>query len=87
MYKVNKLDAQDMVENLTILLHEDKDSDNAMVFPCEDEIMEMIASLRNDTTVLQQLNRWNQLFHCSLLSQLLLCGTNEIGKSGISGFM
>ena len=36
-----------MIENLTILLCEEKDSDDAIVFPCEDEILEMITGHKN----------------------------------------
>ena len=47
LYKVNKLTIDEMVENLTVILCEDRGVDEAVVFPCEDEVMEI---LRGKTT-------------------------------------
>ena len=48
---MNKLEVKEMIENLTILLCEEQEADDAIVFPCEDEILEMITGHRivNDT--------------------------------------
>ena len=47
LYKVNRLTVQDLIENLTILLSEDPDADESVIFPCEDEIMDLINGSSN----------------------------------------
>ena len=42
LYKVNKLTAEQMMENLTILLTDECDVVDGIVFPCEDEIYEIL---------------------------------------------
>lgn len=44
MYKVNRLSVEQMVENLTILFSEDPEADEAVVFPGEDEIMDILTA-------------------------------------------
>ena len=47
LYKVNRLTVQDLIENLTILLSEHPDADESVIFPCEDEIMDLINGSSN----------------------------------------
>ena len=42
LYKVNKLTPEQMMENLTILLTDECDVVDGIVFPCEDEIYEIL---------------------------------------------
>ena len=37
LYKVNKLTLEEMVENLTVLLSDEHEAEDGIVFPCEDE--------------------------------------------------
>ena len=43
LYKVNKLTSEEMVENITVLLSDEHEAEDGIVFPCEDEIMEIIS--------------------------------------------
>ena len=42
LYKVNSLSVDEMILNLTVLLSNDPDADESVLFPCEEEIMEII---------------------------------------------
>ena len=48
LYKVNKLSENEMIKNLTVLPRDDYQAEEAVVFPCEEKIMEMT---RASTTV------------------------------------
>ena len=51
LYKVNKVSLDGMIENLTVILDADNDIKEAVVFPCEDEIMGILAgSINNSNT-------------------------------------
>ena len=56
LYKVNKLSEQQMVENLTILLSGDSEAEEGVVFPCEDEIYEILKGDIVDNTAVEESN-------------------------------
>ena len=48
LYRVNGLQLSDMIENLKILLCKEIDVSVAIVFPCEDEIFEILTRIGKD---------------------------------------
>ena len=42
LYKVNKVPVEDMIENLTIMFSDEGDAQNGVLFPTEDEIMNLL---------------------------------------------
>lgn len=69
LYKVNKTSVHEMIENLTIILGSDEhQSEGAVVFPCEEEIMEtlevaIITNVPDVDEVLQSHFQDEPLFH------------------------
>ena len=57
LYKVNKVSLDGMIEILTVILGADNDIKEAVVFPCEDEIMGILAGdITNDCNSDQEAN-------------------------------
>ena len=46
LYKVNKISQKEMIENLTVLLGDDFQMEEAVVFPCEEEIVETLTGAK-----------------------------------------
>ena len=59
LYKVNNISEKEMIENLIVLL-EDSDAEEAIVFPTEDEIFEKLSSLSTMSVNDDQLYQLNE---------------------------
>ena len=76
LYKVNKASLDGMIENLTVILGADNDIKDAVVFPCEDEIMGILAGgITNDCNIDQEANPTSpgEVFYTPRHINLWLC--------------